>query len=393
MPEAPHIAFVCPRFPDGRSAGGAETLLRKLAERTAASARRVTFLTTCATDHFTWANAMPPGRRTIGPLDVCFFSVDKDRNVQSFNRIQERISNGWTITPEDEDVWLRNGVRSLDLCRHLEQEGDRYDRIVAGPYLFGLVVAAAGVRPDRTLLVPCLHDEPFARLHSIRRMFGQVRGFLFNSEPERLLSVRLYDINPPPQSVVGMGIDPFTADGERFCRRHGLTRPYLLYSGRRETLKGTPMLMDYWWAFRRRTGKDLAIVLTGSGPVEFPPDAAPHILDLGFASEQDKHDAMAGAFAFCQPSRYESLSIVALEAWMAGAAVLVHSDCEVLRYQCRRSGGGLWFSDYPEFEETLLHLMAHPEERRAMAEAGKRFVLQEYRWDAVEKRLWTALDA
>jgi glycosyltransferase involved in cell wall biosynthesis len=114
-------------------------------------------------------------------------------------------------------------------------------------------------------------------------------------------------------------------------------------------------------------------------------------MDLGFVSEQDKHDAMAGALAFCHPSVNESLSIVILESWLAGTPVLVHAGSEVMRNQCLRSNGGLWFRNYPEFEEALMLLIAQPDTRRALAANGKRFVESEYAWPAVESRLQAAL--
>ena len=40
------------------------------------------------------------------------------------------------------------------------EHGSAYDRIVIGPYLFGLSYFASQAHPDRTYLVPCLHDEP-----------------------------------------------------------------------------------------------------------------------------------------------------------------------------------------------------------------------------------------
>ena len=80
MSRAERIAFVCPRFPEGGTVGGAETLLRNLAQQTALAGRSVTFLTTCAQSHFTWENTLPPGRRTVGSMQVEFFPVD-DRDL------------------------------------------------------------------------------------------------------------------------------------------------------------------------------------------------------------------------------------------------------------------------------------------------------------------------
>ena len=393
MPPARRIAFLSPRFADGATIGGAETLLRRLAERAAAADRDVTFLTTCATDHFSWANALPPGERRVGGIRVRYFPVDTTRDIPSFIAVQNRISRFIPVSRDEELVWLKNSVTSEALYAHLRTEGQAYDRVIMGPYLFGLVYFASQILPDRTLLLPCLHDESFAYLATIREMFESVRGCLFNTAPERDLAARLYQLPAARSRVVGMGLDPFVADAERFRRARGLRQPYVLYSGRRESLKGTPLLMDYLAAFRERTGQDVKLVLTGSGPIEPPTSLAPHVVDLGFVSEQDKHDAMAGAVAFCHPSVNESLSIVILESWLAGTPVLVHAGSEVMRYQCRQSNGGLWFRNYPEFEESLLLLLTHPELRAALAANGKRFVESEYAWPAVEARLLAAVDA
>ena len=53
------------------------------------------------------------------------------------------------------------------------------------------------------------------------------------------------------------------------------------------------------------------------------------------------------------PSRYESLSMVTLEAWWAERPVLVNGKCEVLRGQCRAANAGLYYSSYDEFREAL----------------------------------------
>ena len=118
----------------------------------------------------------------------------------------------------------------------------------------------------------------------------------------------------------------------------------------------------------------------------------PHIVDLGFVSEQEKHEAMAGALAFIHPSVNESLGIVLLESWLAGTPALVHAKSKVLRWQCARSNGGLWFRSYPEFEEELLLLMNNPELRKQMGACGRDYVLREYAWPAVDKRFFSALN-
>jgi glycosyltransferase involved in cell wall biosynthesis len=223
-------------------------------------------------------------------------------------------------------------------------------------------------------------------------MFESVSGFMFNTEPERDLANRLYDLDAQRCHVVGMGLEPFTADPHAFAKRYHLNTPYLLYSGRREPMKGTPLLTHYMHAFRERTGKDIHLVFTGSGTIDAPPEMSDHILDAGFVSEQEKQEAMAGSLAFCHPSTHESLSIVLLESWLAGRPALVHAGSDVLTYQCRRSGGGLWFRNYPEFEESLLTLIEQPDLANRMGASGQSYTRKVYDWQAVEQRMLNALD-
>ena len=79
----------------------------------------------------------------------------------------------------------------------------------------------------------------------------------------------------------------------------------------------------------------------------------PRIRHLGFLDDQDKFDALAAAELLLMPSYYESLSMVALEAWALGKPVLANGRCEVLRGQCIRSKAGLYYETQAEFVETL----------------------------------------
>ena len=234
-PAAERLAFVCPRFADGATVlGGAETLLRNQAECAAGAGRQVTFLTTCATNHFTWQNELVPGRQRRGKLDVHFFPVDQDRNVETFLRIQNIISRRGHYNAADETTWLRNSVNSQALYQHLTEYGAAYDRIIVGPYLFGLSVFAARIHPAKTILVPCLHDEGFAYARVFRELFHSVTGIMFNSQPESELAQRLYDLPVSRGAVVGMGLNDFPIRPNAFASKHGLTQPYLIYAGRRE---------------------------------------------------------------------------------------------------------------------------------------------------------------
>jgi len=372
--------------------GGAETLLKAMALKAQAIGFKVTFLTTCARDHFSWRNELAPGARHVDGLDVHFFPVDENRDIEAFLNIQDKISRKGNYTVEDEKTWLANSVNSSALCDYLREKANDASWIISGPYLFGLTWFAAGIRPEKTILTPCLHDEGFAYVRAIGDMFRNSSGILFNSEPEKELAKRLYGLPGEKCAVVGMGMDPFEVSPSAFAEKHDFHGPYMIYSGRRETGKGTPLLLDYFSLFCKRTGLDLKMVFTGSGQIDAPPDLASRILDLGFVPEQEKREAMAGALAFCHPSVNESFGIVLLESWLAGTPALVHAKCAVNRHHCRQSGGGLWFASYPEFEEELLLLHGNRLLRDRMGSAGREYVLREYDWKNIESKFRAALE-
>lgn len=389
------IAIISPRYPADGAVGGCETLLASLAHhaagKTDAAGRphEVHFLTTCATNHFSWNNEKPPGVEQKGDVQVHYFIVDEDRDTDVFLKVQAQIDQYAPVPMAQQQAWIKNSVNSRDLIAHLVDGG--YEAAVCGPYLFGITHAVANAVPEITYLVPCLHDESYAQLELMKDMFHKVRGHLFNAEPERRLAIKLYDMHPDTGVVVGMGMPGFPSDGPAFINKHGFDAPYLIYCGRREPGKGTPLMLDYLDLFKKRTGRAFHLVLTGSGAVHPSAELAPFVHDLGYVDEQTKRDAMAGALAFVHPSVNESFGIVLLEAWLAGTPGLVHAKSDVLQHQCRMANGGLWFHHYPQFEASLLWLMDHPEEAAAMGRSGQAYVEREYSWDSVGQRFFKAL--
>ena len=59
-----------------------------------------------------------------------------------------------------------------------------------------------------------------------------------------------------------------------------------------------------------------------------------------------------------------------LEAWLASVPVVVNATCDPTREHCERSGGGLWFGSYREFEAVLDRLLADAELRGALGGGG-----------------------
>ena len=93
------------------------------------------------------------------------------------------------------------------------------------------------------------------------------------------------------------------------------------------------------------------------------------------------------------PSFFESLSMVATEAWALRRPVLANARCDVLRGRCRRSRAGLHYSNYPEFRAALSLLLDDSRLRERMGEMGRSYFESEYTWDIIERKYLNLFEA
>ena len=89
------------------------------------------------------------------------------------------------------------------------------------------------------------------------------------------------------------------------------------------------------------------------GQVVDAPDAAEDIVLTGLVDDATKWALLRGARVLVAPSPHESFSLTVVEALTAGVPVLVNAVCGATREHCERSGAGLWFADFAEFEAAL----------------------------------------
>jgi glycosyltransferase involved in cell wall biosynthesis len=385
------LAFVAPWY--GRDIpGGAEAECRATARALRNRGVPVEILATCAQDHASpWADHHPDGVTEEDGLVVRRFKV-RPRDPERYGRLQWRLDHGGTLTSFEEEDFVRESVNSNDLYAYLGGERDRYWYAFI-PYCFGTTWEGALVAPERSLLIPCLHDEPFAHLKWTRRILRAVRAVCVHVPAERALAESLAGADAERFHLVGEGVDaPPPGDGARFRRTHRVLDPFILYAGRKAAEKNTPLLVEYFARYKlTHPGSRLRLVLIGSGGVRIPARLSADILDLGFIPPQDKADAYVAALALCQPSLLESFSLVMMEAWLAGAPSLVHGRCAVTRDHCLASNGGLFFEDYFEFVEALEVLAGDEALRRRMGEAGRAYVLANYTWDRVTENYLAVL--
>lgn len=379
------LALVVPRF-GAQVWGGAELHGRWLAEHLATRGHSVDIYTTCAIDHRSWRNELEPGVSTHGALRVHRFPTT-ERDLGIHGELDRAVQAGFKLSREEELLWLRHGGSSVEMEEELERRSNDYDAVLALPYIFGTTYFTFATVPDRTVLIPCLHDEPFAYLDFVREMLSGARGVMFNTMAEVRLAERLAG-SLAPWSVVGVGFDPPAEVRPQRRRRRSRPEPSLLYVGRRETGKNSPLLIDYFCMYKNRRPGDLVLAFVGSGD-RLPPRRDIIEVQTDWSSHADVYRP---ATIFCLPSVNESLSIVLLQAWLYGERpALVHGACAVTREHCERSNGGLWFNTYADFEEAVDRMLASEELRAALGRNGRAYVEREYSWEAVLGRLEESL--
>jgi glycosyltransferase involved in cell wall biosynthesis len=381
-------SFVVPWYGEGIP-GGAEAEARRTAQNLAAAGTPVSvFTTTLQGLGSDWDHEMlPAGESWEQGVRVVRFAPSA-RDGVAFGSLNARVVAGESLTPREEDRFFRNFVHSRELFAHLAanpQEGPFFFI----PYLFTTSVWGPTVHPSKSVIVPCLHDEGYARLGSVRRAFETARAVVFHVPAERDLAASLYDLGRTEPLVLGEGVDAdWSADPERFRSKYGLRQPFVLYAGRKDAGKNVPLLAKYFARYLQDhpERKGLKLVMIGNLPAPVPPGAEDDIVDLGFVSKQDKYDAYAAAGVLVQPSLMESFSLVIMESWLAGTPVMVHAGCPVTAEHARTSGGGLAFADYPRFAEGLGMLLERGELREQMGRAGRRYVLENFSWPVVVER-------
>lgn len=388
--ESRRLAFVTPRYGPG-VVGGAEAAMREAAIGLAGRGHRVDVLTTCATDHYTWANELPAGDTRDGVLTVRRFATVPGEDIASWARLQERLIEGDLLDDAEELAWVNGRFRVPDLYLHLAACARSYDAIVFAPYLFWSTLYCAAVAPERTVVMPCLHDEPYARLSAVRALLAGSAAVWFLSEPEHQLAHHLGPL-PAEHPVVGCAVDiPASYDPEGFRERHGIDRPFVLYAGRREGGKGWREVLYGFGAAVLRHRLALDLVTFGVGDPEVPFGLENRVLDLGYLQDGEVPDAFSAASAYLQPSVNESFSRTIMEAWLAGTVVVANGGSDVVSWHCERSGGGLCYRDELELGECLRFVSEAPKLAHELAGRGREYVLANYTWplvlDAMEASL------
>lgn len=193
----------------------------------------------------------------------------------------------------------------------------------------------------------------------------------------------------------GITLDSFLADhkDEVFRSRYHIdSRPIILFIGRLNLIKGPDLLIK---AFAAITDAFSSYQLVIAGNNYGFLDELKRLVQLhkinnkvtflGPIFDVEKGSAYRSADLFVIPSRFDTMTIVALEACASGTPVLLTKQCDFDELQ--EAGAGLAVDSSVEgLEGGLSKLLSKPEKLKEMGICGKEFVLETYNWTYVCKQ-------
>jgi len=197
------------------------------------------------------------------------------------------------------------------------------------------------------------------------------------------IAARLQALNPAADvRVIPNGVEPQDVSA------NGLNRTDLVFLGRMELeAKGIDLLLR---AFAKiASSVDANLVIAGDGRDRERVRQLAEELGLserirlpGAVDSAAKSELLTRARLVCVPSRFETSSLVSLEAQASGTPVLAF-DIPALREVLAPDGGVLVPAfDVEAYAAAMLQLVMAPVRCHAMGEAGQRFV-RRFHWDTV----------
>ena len=405
------IAFVAARY--GKEInGGAEQHCRMLAERLVGQ-YDVEVLTTCLKNYRDGSSGFPEGEEMLEGVLVRRFATVLVTPGQE--RRYARRAKGWRrfrhllyrikVLPALSSVikvWRPGLKQDIESLRHslfyspgmvsfIRGNKDSYKAFIVftvdyAPFYFTAVEAG-----EKTIAVPTLHNAKVSFRPALTEAFSRIRYTGFNTPAEQKLGKRIFGAALGDSGIIGCGIEtPEPALWEDVKKKYSLPDRYLLYIGRVDGSK-TGRILSYYGEYRR-SGDPAPLPLVLAGGIYDRPEDMDGIILTGYVSEEEKRSILQHASLFINPSYYESLSLVVLEALNDSVPVLVNGHCEVLREHCERSGGALhYYMDGRSFTDEIRSITGSPELQKSMAALGKEYFGKNYSWTPVMERLTAAI--
>lgn len=268
----------------------------------------------------------------------------------------------------------------------LESELQRIapDVVVALPHVFRNVppaFRAARSCGAAVIYAPLLHEtDPNWRLVDVAQYVQDADGVVALTLGERKRLLDAYGAVADRTAVVAPGVAAASpVDGAR--------SELVVYVGRLAPSKRLDVLTDAMQIVRRKFPQSRYLLAGSRDGGWQPPSNIDGIRIIEDPHEQTKHELLASAQVFANPSLTESFGITTLEAWAQGTPVVLPATPVSKAIVNDGKDGVLTGADATSIATAIIDLLADPERARLMGEAGRTAVRQRYTWDASARSL------
>ena len=403
MTQQKKIAIVVQRY--GKEIhGGAETHCRLLAQQLAQQ-HHITILTTVAKEYSNWQPFFKEGVSIEDNINIHRFNNKPKGTKASLRFIRHKITNrlwyhyaakaiglnSWlkkTFTwynPSEEDLvaWLEaQGPACPELLKHLQTNKNNYDAFIFFSHLYYPTALGIQIVKDKSILIPTVHDEKASYYPIYKTVMQSPAWIVYNSAAEKELTEKIYSVQDKKNIIAGVGIELPNLDVDTtVLNKYDIKGTYLVYIGRIEEGKGCKELISFFIEFKKKYPSTLQLVMIGKSYMHIKEDA--DIIYTGFVDETEKLQLLLQSTLLIVPSKFESLSMVLLEAMYYKKPILVNQQCEVLQQHVIHSKGGLSYSGADDFNTKLHTLLNNHFQRAEMGELGYQYVLKNYSWQTI----------
>lgn len=393
------LAFVVQRY-GSDFVGGAEKYGRAMATGLAAEGHDVTVVTSCATSYADWANVYEPGTTVDEGVTVHRAPVLAPRANDRFIPLHLRAVDIGDVPlwPWAQERWAQTMgpdlVAVVPLLAEVAAAAD-VTIFIGYHYAHTLWLTRHAAAFGATVVIPTAHPEGAFHVGRVGQIFQHADGVLCLAPEEGELIDGTYGCGDKIV-VVPCPVEPLDRPAPRaidaVLQPLGL-RPgrYAIVVGRVDPAKGSDDAVRFASEYHRSVDPTFQLVVVGPGG----PDAiaVDGILTTGFVDDATKDALLAGAGVLVQPSYMESFSLALMEGWMFARPALIQRRSRVLAGHADRSGGGITYRDYLDFEAGLHTLLSHPELAHALGTRGRGYALREFAWGKVAEQFLTAVAA
>ncbi|WP_294080876.1 glycosyltransferase family 4 protein [Proteiniphilum sp. UBA5384] len=393
--------------------GGAEVHARLLAEHLKEK-YDVDVLTSCSLAYPDWGNHYPAGEEVINGVRVLRFPDEGENrrgnrrlgrylrgNRRYFNEaytpknfISLSIKRIWYRKRRNHDLlfdcWIQHhGPVCKEMIAYIEQEGFRYKAFIFLNYPFYPTYFGLQKTSAKSILIPLAHDDSMLYIPGFGKMFSLPKFIMYNTESEKKLLESVYPVTRTISSdIAGVGFDlPVLNEN----RKSPVSSPYFVYIGRIDVGKGCPELIHYFSALNK-SHQDIKLVMIGKNNLKTVVKND-HIIFTGFIDEEEKLLYLQHSMGLIIPSRYESLSMVTLEAMSFGKPVLANGYCDVLKDHITKSRAGFLYyneKDFIEGADKIINLS--DADKKEIAQNGRSYASENYQWKSIMAKFDAAIE-